>query len=286
MENQRLRREAYEKKEVKKKQKGGRGLATDIEVIDRHLASDVERKKASNRVDTRSNNRGMQDKSQNSSKEVSNSQGQSSKGNPNATKTRYGESGPSHAGIPQNQYAHLQRPLKKADQVRRNPQYPPRYAAEKSSGLPQGSKIKITVGQVPLTTLPTLPPTHSNHPTYPPNHRLPPGHNPKHHHTTSQILAPRPDDPCLPPVKLDSFPQTQGFAPYAHATYTPMPPFDPLRHPLPSYAPYPPPQPFQPLPPAPRPYPTHPHPPPTVSNKPPTNTRVPQNQKSPTHQNR
>ena len=123
-ENARLRKEAYKKEYEKKKQKGGNELKGDIEVINRHLALDAERKRDSNRCDNRSNNRGMQDKSQNSSKHVGTSQGHSSKGHPNAKKTRDGESGPSHAGTPQHHYSHLQGPQRQFTQGHQGPPYP------------------------------------------------------------------------------------------------------------------------------------------------------------------
>ena len=89
-ENIRLRKEAANKEYEKKKDKGRIGKAGDIEVINRHLALDAEKKKTSNRYDNRSDNRGMQDNSQNSSKNVCLSKSQSIKGPPNAKKTRDG----------------------------------------------------------------------------------------------------------------------------------------------------------------------------------------------------
>ena len=85
-------------------------MARDIEVINRHLAIDAEKKQTSNRYDNRYDNRGMQDNSHNSSKNVGLSKSQSSRGPPDAKKTRAGESRPGPAGTPQNNYSHLQGP--------------------------------------------------------------------------------------------------------------------------------------------------------------------------------
>ena len=212
----------------------------------------------------------MQDNSQNSSKHVGLSKGQSIKGPPNAKKTRDGESGPSPAGTPQQYYSHLQGPQRQYYKGNQGPQYPPKYVTQKSSGLSKGSNIQITLQQVPLTTpnpfLPTQT-THPSPPTHPPNHRPPPGLNPTPHHTIPQSFGSPLTDPCLPnlppnhhpPTGLNPFPQTPGFAPFAHATYTQQPP----------YAPYPPPHTPQPLPHAPNPYPPHPYPPPNRSTQPP-----------------
>ena len=154
----------------------------DTEVINRHLASDAEKKRDSNQFDSHSNNRGMQDNYHNSSKHVGWSQGQSFKGPPNAKKTRDGESGPSHAGTSHNNYSNLQEPQRRYPKGSQGPQYPPKYVTQKSFGLSKGSKIQIT----PLPFPQTLPPTQTTHPntyTQPPNHHPPPGvqpHPPPH----------------------------------------------------------------------------------------------------------
>ena len=122
-ENIRLRKEAHKKEHEKTKRKGGIEKAKENEVISRHLASDAEKKRSSNRYDSGSNNRGMQDSSQNSSKQVGITKGQLPKGHPNATKTRAGESGPSHAGTPQHHYSHLQGPQRQFTQGHQGPQW-------------------------------------------------------------------------------------------------------------------------------------------------------------------
>ena len=258
-------------------------MEEDTEVINSHMASDAAKKRDSNPVDNSSNNRGMQDSYHNPSKHIGWSKGQHFKGPPNAKKTRNGESGPSHAGTSHNNYSNLQEPQRRNPKGSQGPQYPPKYVTQKSFGLSKGPKVQIT----PLPFTLTPPPTHTTHPntyTQPPNHHPHPGSNPNPHHTNPQSYGPPPTDPCLPTsppnnhptIELNPFPQTPGFAPYAHATYTQQPP----------YPQYPPPHTPQPLPNAPHPYPpphysTH-----TGASNPPQKSRALKNQKSIPYQNK
>ena len=166
-------------------------MEKDTEVINSHLASDAEKKRDSNPIDSRSNSRGMQDNYHNARKHVGWSKGQLFKGPPNAKQTRDGESGPSHAGTSHNNHSNLQGPQRRYTKGSQGPQYPPKYVTQKSFGLSKGSKVQIT----PLPFPQTLPPTHTTNPnthTQPPNHQPPPGFNPTPHYTNPQSYGPPP----------------------------------------------------------------------------------------------
>ena len=96
-ENARLRKEAANEENKKKKKRGTIEKARDDQVIDRHLVNDAKKKQTSTSC---YDSRGMQDKIYTSSQNVGLSKGQSNRGPPDAKRTRAGEFRPDPAGTP------------------------------------------------------------------------------------------------------------------------------------------------------------------------------------------
>ena len=124
-ENIQLRKAAARKDIEMKKQKCQIKMAKEKEVIRHHQVQDTEKERSSNRYDHRDNTLGMQDNYHKSSQGSGSSKGQSSKGPPNAKKTKAEGSGPGFAGTSKNNFANLQEPQYHQYAGNLGPQYPP-----------------------------------------------------------------------------------------------------------------------------------------------------------------
>ena len=106
-ENARLKKQAAIDERRKKKDRGIIEKARDIQVIDRHLTGDAEKKLTSTPY---RDNRGMQGNINTSSQNVGQPKGQSTRGPTDAKRTKPEGFRPAPVGTSKNNYSHLQGP--------------------------------------------------------------------------------------------------------------------------------------------------------------------------------